>query len=189
VADWLSSVIAARQAVTRTRRGLLSASGYHALRCDPQKMPFLHVGAIDDDVLGEHETALEGAPGNAAVQHLGLVPRRASTAGNEQGVVPAPSARCHPDRTGDRHGENITAPRRSSRCCRRIGCLGTRPSGVVTIRGHKRSKPMAVRNSGAKRMWSRSTSCRQRRFQLRPPMTGRPSLRPRDPRMGHPGQP
>ena len=52
------------------RRGF-SASGTTALQGHMQQA-VLEIGAIDDDVVGQHEAPLEGSAGDAAIEKLGF---------------------------------------------------------------------------------------------------------------------
>ena len=49
----------------------LQRLGHHALQRDVQQA-VLEVRALDDDVVGEDEAALEGAAGDAAIEQLGF---------------------------------------------------------------------------------------------------------------------
>ena len=67
----------------------------------------LQVGALDDDVIGEHEPALERAGGDAAIQHITLLALTGDAAGDHQGVLLHGQLEILGAEAGHRHGQAV----------------------------------------------------------------------------------
>ena len=100
------AIAGARRAAADRDPARLQRLGHHPLQADMQQA-VLQVRAIDHDVVGEHEAALERAAGDAAIQHLTFLPSLLDPAGHHQRVVLHDQVQFLRPEPGHRHGQAV----------------------------------------------------------------------------------